>query len=36
MNFQRFAIPNLDKIINISDVQLFKRHPENQLYLVHS
>jgi hypothetical protein len=36
MDFQGIAISNLDKIINISDVQLFKPHYENQLYLVHS
>jgi hypothetical protein len=27
---------NLDKIRNILDVQPFKIHSENQLYLVHS
>jgi hypothetical protein len=36
MDFQGIENSNLDKIIYISDVQPFKPHFENQLYLVHS
>jgi hypothetical protein len=36
MDFQGMSSSKLDKISNISDVQHFKAHSENQLYLVHS